>query len=136
MLTPEELVRRCSYAVACVTGVDPFERRHEVKGDDDLQIARKLWVYSISQVFGIPTSEASRLLARNRETIIINLAEIEAWRDPSLHPRAGRMLDDALSTLGDALRPLMESGQIAAIAFPTPIERSRMRRTNSKAARS
>lgn len=132
MLSPEELVRRCSYAVAVVTGVDPYERRNETKGDDELQLARKLWVFAISQVFGIPTSEASRLLARKRETIIINLAEIEDWRDPSMHPRAGRMLDDALTNLGDALRSLMESGQIAAIALPTPIERSRMRRAGGK----
>lgn len=118
--------------MAAVTGVDPFERRHELKGDDALQIARKLWVYAISQVYGIPTAEASRLLARKRETIIINLAELEEWRDPAMHPRGAKMLDDALSNMGDALRSLVESGQIASIALPTPIERSRMRRAGGK----
>lgn len=131
MLSPEELVRRCSYAVAVVTGVDPFERRHETKGDDGLQIARKLWVHLLASEFGISHSEAARMLARHRETIIISLREIEDWRDAELHPRGGRVLDEALDRIGDALRGLVENGQAATAAMPTPIERSRINRSRS-----
>jgi len=128
MLCPEDLVRRCSYAVAVVTGVDPFEHRHEVKADDRVQIARKLWVHLLSAEFNISRSDAARMLARNRETIIINLAEMEDWRDAELHPRGGRQLDQALDDMGEALRGLMDTGQLATEAFPTPIERSRIAR--------
>lgn len=128
MLCPEDLVRRCSYAVAVVTGIDPFEHRHEVKGDEGLQIARKLWVHLLSAEFNISKIDAARMLARNRETIIINLSEMEDWRDAELHPRGAVMLDRALDEMGEALRGLMDTGQIATGAMPTPIERSRIAR--------
>lgn len=132
MLSSEELVRRCSYAVALVTGVDPWERRHELKGDDGLQIARKLWVHLLACEFGVSHSEASRILARNRETIIISLREIEDWRDAELHPRGATALDNALEVIGEALKSLVEHGQVATEAMPTPIERSRMNRLRAQ----
>lgn len=132
MLCSEDLVRRCSYAVAVVTGVDPWERRHELKGDEALQIARKIWVHLLAAEFGMSNVEAARMLARSRETIIINLAEMEDWRDSELHPRAGRQLDQALDAMGEALRGLVETGQIATASIPTPIERSRIARHRSQ----
>lgn len=132
MLSPEELVRRCSFAVAVVTGVDPWERRHELKGDDELQIARKLWVHLLACEFNVSHSEAARMLARNRETIIISLREMEDWRDAEMHPRGGQALDRALDQIGEALRGLVENGQIATAAIPTPIERSRMNRQRTQ----
>lgn len=131
MLSAEDLVRRCSYAVAVVTGVDPYARRNETRGDDALQIARKLWVQFVAAEFGMSNSDAARMLARNRETIIINLAEIEDWRDAEMHPRAGELLDCALDTMGECMRSLLQSGMEAARAVPTPIERSRMNRKRS-----
>lgn len=131
MLSPEELVRRCSHAVAVVTGVDPWEHRNDTHVEDKVQIARKLWVHLLASEFGMSRAEAARMLARRRETIIINLAELEDWRDSELHPRAGRALDEALDAMGAQLRCLMESGAIATSAMPTPIERSRIARARS-----
>ncbi len=125
-------MRRCAYAVAVVTGVDPHERRHELRGDDGLQIARKLWVHLLACEFGISHSEAARMLARKRDTIIISLQEIEDWRDAEMHPRGGQALDQALEAIGEALRGLVENGQIATAAMPTPIERSRMNRLRAE----
>lgn len=132
MLSAEDLVRRCSYAVAVVTGVDPFERRHETRGDDALQIARKLWVHLLAAEFSMSHSEAARMLARSRETVIINLAEIEDWRDEEMHPRAGSTFDASLDEIGAVLRQLVESGAVAASAAPTPIERSQIRRRGGR----
>lgn len=132
MLSAEDLVRRCAFAAAVVTGVDPYVRRNEVKGDDALQIARKLWVQFVAAEFGMTNSDAARMLARNRETIIINLAEIEDWRDAELHPRAGALLDCAIETMGEAMRSLLQSGLEAARSVPTPIERSRMNRSRAQ----
>lgn len=114
--------------MAVVTGVDPFERRNELKGDDALQISRKLWVHLLACEFGMSHSEAARYLARNRETVIINLAEIEDWRDAEMHPRGGDAFDIAVDQVGAILRGLVEHGAAAASAAPTPIERSRMNR--------
>lgn len=125
-------MRRCSYAVAVVTGVDPWAHRNEVRVDDHIQIARKLWVHLLASEFGINNSEAARMLARSRETIIINLAEMEDWRDAELHPRAGAALDAALDAIGEALRGLMETGQVATASMPTPIERSRIARARAQ----
>lgn len=127
-MTQEELVRRCAYAVAVVTGVDPAAHTHVIKGDDDLQKARKLWVHLVAIECGVNHSQAARLLARNRETIIINLREVADWRDAESHPRAGAALDDALESMGDALHALLGSSIAAAQALPTPIERSRINR--------
>lgn len=118
--------------MAVVTGVDPFERRHEVKGDDGLQIARKLWVHLLACEFGMSHSEAARMLARKRETVIVSLGELEDWRDTELHPRGGRDLDKALDNIGEALRGLVENGVVATAAMPTPIERSRMNRVRAQ----
>lgn len=114
--------------MAVATGVDPYERRHELRGDDELQRARKLWVHLLACEFGISHSEAARMLARSRETIIISLRELEDWRDVGLHPRGAVALDRAIDGIGEGLRGLVENGQIAAAAMPTPIERSRMNR--------
>lgn len=131
MLSSEDLVRRCSHAVAVVTGVDPYEHRNEVRVDDKVQIARKLWVHLLASEFSMSNSEAARMLARSRETIIINLSEMEDWRDAELHPRGGAVLDEALDTMGAALKGLMETGQVATEAMPTPVERSRIARTRN-----
>jgi len=132
MLSTEELMRRCAYAVAVATGIDPYERRHEVRGDDEQQIARKLWVHLLATEFNVSRSEAARMLARKRDTIIISLSEIEDWRDAELHPRGGQAFDRALESIGEALRGLVENGQIATAAAPTPIERSRMNRLRAQ----
>lgn len=128
MLSSEEIVRRCAYAVAIVTGVDPYEYRNEVRVDDGVQIARKLWVHLLASEFSMSNAEAARMLARRRETIIINLAEMEDWRDQELHPRGGAALDRALDEIGAALTGLMTTGQVATASMPTPIERSRIAR--------
>lgn len=132
MLSQEDLVRRCAYAVAVVTGVDPYEHRNEIKGDDALQISRKLWVHLLAAEFGMSNAEAARMLARKRETVIINLGEVEDWRDRDMHPRAGDSFDRALDQIGEALRGLVDSGMIAASSAPTQIERSRIRRRGGK----
>lgn len=126
-LSQEDIVRRCAYAVAVATGIDPFERRHEVKGDDGLQVSRKLWVQLVAVECGMSNAEAARLLARNRETIIINLREMEDWRDGEMHKRA-EMLDDGIDRVGDALRALLNGAVLIEGAFPSPIERSRINR--------
>lgn len=127
MLSQDDLVRRCAYAVAVAIGVDPYERRHEVKGDDALQKARKLWVHLVAIELGMSNAEAARTLARKRETVIINLREIEDFRDPELHGRA-QMLDDGLNAMGDALRSLMAGAGLVEGGLPSPLERSRINR--------
>lgn len=127
MLSQEEIVRRCAFAVAVAIGVDPFERRHETRGDDALQKARKLWVQLVAVECGMSNAEAARCLARNRETIIINLREVEDWRDADMHRRA-EMLDDGLEDMGAALRQLLNGARLVEDACPNPIERSRINR--------
>lgn len=127
MLSQDDLVRRCAYAVATATGVDPFERRNETKGDEALQKARKLWVQLVAIECGLSNVEAARALQRNRETVIINLREMEDWRDPEMHRRAD-MLNDALDGMGEALRSLLSNALMAEEAFPSPVERARINR--------
>lgn len=132
MLSQEEIVRRCAYAVAVATGVDPFEFRHETKGADWLQRARKLWVQLVAVECGMSNAEAAMALARNRETVIINLREFEDWRDPDMHRRA-EMLDDGVEAMGDALRALLNGAALVEGGMPTPIERSKINRRRAMA---
>ena len=131
-MSEDEVVRRCSYAVAVLTGVDPFAHRHILKGDDELQKARKLWAQFVAVDMGIPVTQAARVLARSRETIIINLQEIQDWRDHELHPR-GRMFDEAMENVSEAIRLMLHGADQLANAAPSPVERSRMNRRAAEA---
>ena len=124
----EELVRRCAYAVAVATGVDPFASMDDrTRSDDSVQIARKLWAQLVVTVLGVNHTQAARLLNRHRETVIINLTEVMDWADPEMHPR-GNQFGVALDEMSEALAQLLSGALATARAAPTPIERSKINR--------
>lgn len=127
-----EIVRRCAFAVAVATGVDPYDHQDVVRGDDQLQVARRLWAHLVAVEFGINHTQAARLIDRTRRSVIINLSEIADWADPEMHPR-GNQFGWALENMGEALRALLHEGLAVAKAAPTPIERSKINRKRAQA---
>lgn len=120
MLPRSEIVRICALAVAAAVNVNPYERRHEFKGDGKLQVARKLWIHMVVVECGIAQAEAERLCTRNRKTIEDDLKEVEMWR-------GSPEIDGAIESIGCDVRSLLASAQRLRTSIPSQHERYRAR---------
>lgn len=119
-MTQEEIIRRCAYAVAVATGIDPHECMGERKGDSDLQLARKLWIQLVCVECGVPRKKAASLCNRARSAVIYDLHEVEEWRDDEV-------FDQVAERFGAAVRALIEHAFAVKEASPGRAERYRAR---------